>query len=254
MLIALDIGNTNITIGVFQDKTLKASWRLDTDTHRLPDEYAVTLINLFNIKKIDKEAINSAVICSVVPPLTVIFEEVFKSYFSIDPLVVSSGTKTGVKILYDSPRDVGTDRVVDTAAAFRLYGGPIIIVDFGTATVFDAVTKEGWYLGGAIAPGLSIAAESLFNNTSQLRRVEIVKPPAAIGKNTTMSMQSGIVLGHIGMVESMIERFKKELGADSKVVATGGYAEFMSKETKMFDFVNPELTLTGLKMILEMNI
>jgi type III pantothenate kinase len=189
----------------------------------------------------------------VVPPLTHVFEEMSTAYFGILPLVVGTGTRTGVRILYENPRDVGADRVVDAAAAFTLYGGPIIVVDFGTATVFDAVSRDGDYLGGAIASGINLTAEALFERTSQLRRVELVPPKTAIGRNTAASIQSGIIFGHVGMVEAMVRRFKAEIGEDTKVVATGGMAPMIQKETSIFDAVNPDLTLIGLRLIYQMN-
>ncbi|MBI2165177.1 MAG: type III pantothenate kinase [Chloroflexi bacterium] len=253
MLLALDIGNTNVTLGVFQDEAIKATWRMATDARRMADEYALIVANLLPLKGISPQAITDIAICSVVPPLTSVFEEVARSFFRVTPLVVGGGVKTGVRILYDPPRDVGADRVVDAAAAFRLYGGPVIIVDFGTATVFDAVTREGDYLGGAIAPGLNVAAESLFLSTSQLRRVELQRPKLAIGRNTIASMQSGLVFGHIDLVRGMVKRFKQELGEDSKVVATGGLAAFIAQEAGLFDAVNPDLTLIGLKIVYQIN-
>ena len=189
----------------------------------------------------------------MVPPLTTVFEELGKEYFKLHPLVVGAGIRTGVKILYDNPRDVGSDRVVDAVAAFKLYGGPVIVVDFGTATVFDAVSGDGEYIGGAIASGINLTAQALYEHTSQLRRVELVAPKAAIGRNTAASIQSGIVYGHVGMVEAMVDRFKKELGGDTKIVATGGMANLIQKETDIFDYVNLDLTLVGLKIIYDVN-
>ena len=253
MLLTLDIGNTNTTLGVFHDAELKATWRLATDPRRMPDEYGLLLNNLLPLKGVHLSDISDVALCSVVPPLIPVFEEVCQTYFKTVPLVVGAGVKTGVRILYDNPRDVGADRVVDAVAAYQLYGGPIIIVDFGTATVFDAVSQEGDYLGGAIAPGLNMAAEALFLNTSQLRRVEMVHPNSAIGKNTVASMQSGLVLGYAGLVEGMVRRFKAEFDDQAKVVATGGLAHLMAQEVSVFDVVNPDLTLVGLRLIYEMN-
>ena len=253
MLLAIDIGNTNITLGVFHKEHLKATSRIATDSRRMADEYALLLSNMLPLKGISPDAITGAAICSVVPPLTSVFEELCKDFFNVPPLVVNVGVKTGVRIFYDNPRDVGTDRVVDAAAAYRLYGGPVIVVDFGTGTVFDAVSQDGDYLGGAIAPGITIAAEALFQNASQLRRVQLVSPPSAIGKNTAHSMQSGLVLGYADLVEGMVRRFKREMGEDSKVVATGGLANLIAQETSVFDEINPDLTLIGLRLIYEMN-
>ena len=253
MLLTIDIGNTNVTMGVFRDEDLVATWRLATDTHKLPDEYALLIRGLLPLKGVAPQDIHSIALCSVVPPLTQVFDELGSAYFGVSPLVVGTGTRTGVRILYENPRDVGADRVVDAAAAFTLYGGPVIVVDFGTATVFDAVSRDGDYLGGAIASGINLTAEALFERTSQLRRVELVPPKTAIGRNTAASIQSGIIFGHVGMVEAMVRRFKAEIGEDTKVVATGGMAPLIQKETSIFDAVNLDLTLIGLRLICKIN-
>lgn len=251
--LALDIGNTNITLGVFQGSNLEATWRLNTLPHRLLDEYVLLIRSLLPMKNVTPEDIDSAAICSVVPTLTPVFEEMCRSYLDVEPIVVATGTKTGVRILYDNPRDVGADRVVDAAAAFQLYGGPVISVDFGTATVFDAVSREGEYLGGAVAPGLYVSADALVNNTSQLRRVELVTPSSAIGRNSIASLQSGLIFGHVGLVEYLVQRFKEELGQDAHVIATGGLAPLIARETSVFKEVNQDLTLIGLRMIYDLN-
>ncbi|MBI2935372.1 MAG: type III pantothenate kinase [Chloroflexi bacterium] len=253
MLLTIDIGNTNITMGLFQKETLKARWRIATDARRMADEYQALLQGLLQVKDFARTDIRGVALCSVVPPLTAVFEELAKEYFRSAPLVVSAGVKTGIRILYESPRDVGTDRVVDAAAALHLYGGPVVVVDFGTAVVFDAVTKEGDYLGGAILPGLSVAAEALFLNTSQLRRVELQRPKSAIGRNTVASIQSGLIFGYVALVEGMVKRFREELGQEAHAVATGGQASIIARETTIFNTVNPDLTLVGLRLIYEMN-
>ena len=253
MLLAFDIGNTNITLGVFQGEGLRATWRIATDANKMPDEYSAMLQTLLPLKDIHPEEIQEVIICSVAPPLTTVFEELCQTYFNVTPLIVGSGIKTGVRILYDPPRDVGADRVVDAAAALRLYGGPVVVVDFGTATVFDAVTREGDYLGGALVPGIMVAANALYMSTSQLRRVELVAPNAAIGRNTVAALQSGLVLGQVAMVEGMIQRFRAELGEDAKAIATGGLAPLIAQETTVFHDVNQDLTLIGLHMIHQMN-
>ncbi|MBM3944498.1 MAG: type III pantothenate kinase [SAR202 cluster bacterium] len=253
MLLAIDIGNTNVTLGVFDGEALKATWRVATEPGRMPDEYGLFLRQLLPLKGVDPGNVTAVSMCSVVPPLTQTFVDLCKTYFSATPLVVGAGVKTGVRVLYDNPRDVGSDRIADAAAAVHFYGKPAIIVDFGTATVFDAVTKDGEYLGGAIAPGMQVAAEALYHRTSQLRRVELVRPPAAIGRSTVHSMQSGLVLGYADMVTGMVARFKKELGDGCKVIATGGLAELIAKEARVFDAVDVNLTLTGLRIIYEMN-
>lgn len=252
MLLALDIGNTNITLGVFDGERLAATWRLSTDHARMPDEYSVTLTQLLRLRGMTVNDVDSVALCSVVPPLTPTFVELSRGFFGLEPLVVGAGTRTGIRILYDNPRDVGADRIVDAAAAMKLYGGPVIVVDMGTATVFDAVTAEGDYLGGAIVTGMTIAHDALFSNTSQLRRVELVGPETAIGRNTIHAIQSGIVLGYADLVRGMVARFDRELGGGAKVVATGGMAHIIEKEAGVFDDVNPDLTLTGLRLIHDM--
>jgi type III pantothenate kinase len=253
MLLAIDIGNTNITLGAFDGDRLSATFRLTTDTGRMPDEYALAVAQLLPLKGVAAGSIDAVALCSVVPPLTPSFIELCKSYFDVVPLEVGAGIRTGIRIDYDSPRDVGADRIVDAAAALALYGGPAIVVDIGTATVFDAVTADGNYLGGAIAPGIQIAADSLFHTTAQLRRVELAPPPAAIGKNTVHALQSGLVFGYAELVKGMVARFDHELGGGSKVIATGGYARIVSAEADIFDAVDPDLTLIGLRLIHSMN-
>ena len=249
MLLAIDIGNSMVNLGIFEGERLAANLRVSTDAKKSADEYGLTLRDLLVLNGIDPSGITDVCMCSVVPPLTGIFEQLIQTYFKITPLTVTAGVKTGLQINYDNPRDVGADRIVDAVAAIDLYGQPTIIVDFGTATVFAAVSKEGVYLGGAISPGMNVAAEALFLNTSQLRRVEMVAPDSAIGQNTTEALQSGLVLGYTGLVTGMVARFKKELGQDAKVVGTGGLADVIAKEADVFDAINPDLTLIGLRLI-----
>ena len=253
MLLALDIGNTNISLGVFDGERLSASWRIATEPGRLADEYGAMLNQLLPLKGVSTDDVTAVALCSVVPPLTPTFVELCQSYLETEPLVVGAGTKTGVRVLYDNPRDVGADRIVDAAAGLALYGGPLIIVDFGTATVFDAISRDGEYLGGALAPGITVAADSLSHSTAQLRRVELTRPPAAIGKNTVQSMQSGLVLGSAEMVKGMVGRFDSELGGGCKVIATGGLAHLIEQEVQLFDAVDRDLTLTGLRIIHDLN-
>ena len=253
MLLAIDVGNTNIVFGVFEGDTLRATWNIATDLHKTADEYAVLLLNLLPREGLALSDIDHAIICSVVPPLDVIFDELIKRYLRTSPLVISPGVKTGVRIGIDNPREVGADRVVNAAAAHRLYGGPIIVIDFGTATTLEAISEEGDYLGGAIAPGIGIAAEALFTRASKLPRIELVPPEHAIGRNTVTAMQSGVMFGYVGLVESLVARIRQELGGKVKVVATGGLASVIAKETKVIDQVNPNLTLVGLRFIHEMN-
>ena len=254
MLLALDVGNTNVTIGIFDDDRVVASWRIATDMERLADEYAVLLLGLLRTADVEAGAIDRAVMASVVPDLAPIFEQLCERYFGVTPLVVGTGTRTGIRVLYDNPREVGADRIVDVVAALHLYGPPpLIIVDFGTATVFDAVSADGEYLGGAIAPGIGIASEALFERAAKLYRVELERPKTAIGKNTVAAIQSGTLFGYVGLLEGMVARFKRELGSQARVVATGGWANLLAKETHVFDAVDLNLTPTGLRLIYEMN-
>ena len=254
MLLALDVGNTNVTIGIFDGEQVVATWRIATDMERLADEYAVLLLGLLRTADVEVGAIDQAVMASVVPDLAPIFEQLCQRYFGVTPLVVGTGTRTGIRVLYDNPREVGADRIVDVVAALHLYGPPpLIIVDFGTATVFDAVSADGEYLGGAIAPGIGIASEALFERAAKLYRVELERPKTAIGKNTVASIQSGTLYGYVGLIEGMVARFKRELGSQARVIATGGWANLLAKETHVFDAVDLNLTLTGLRLVHEMN-
>ncbi len=253
MLLAVDVGNTNITIGIFDGSKLKATWRVATGVHRMADEYASLMLNLFERQGISASKITDAILCSVVPPLVGVFEEMCRRYLKVSPLVIEAGVKTGVRISMDNPREVGTDRIVNAVAAHHLYGGAVIVIDLGTATTFDAVSEEGDYLGGAIAPGIAIATEALFSRTAVLPRVELTHPKRAIGRSTVAAMQSGIVFGYAGLIEGIVTRIQEELGGKAKVVATGGYAELLARETSAIEEVNPDLTLIGLRLIYEMN-
>ena len=253
MLLAMDIGNTATSIGVFQGEELKARWTIATDVQNLVDEYAILLLNLLRSAELERGDVDEAILGSVVPSLTPVFQEVCRRYFSVTPLVVDLGVKTGVRIKYDSPRDVGADRVVDAVAAIKLYGPPLIIVDFGTATVFDAISKEGDYVGGAIAPGIGISSQALFERTAKLPRIELERPKTAIGKTTVTAMQSGIIFGYVGLIEGIVARMKTELEGEVKVIATGGWAPVIARETSVIDAVNLDLTLIGLHLIYEAN-
>jgi type III pantothenate kinase len=235
MLLTVDIGNSMVNLGVFDGETLVANLRVSTDARRSSDEYGLMIKDLLALNGVERSTITDVCMCSVVPPLTGIFEEVSETYFHIKPLSITAGVKTGLQISYDNPRDVGADRIVDAVAAINLYGKPVIVVDFGTATVFDAISRDGIYLGGAIAPGINVAAEALFLNTSQLRRVELVAPKSAIGQNTSTALQAGLVLGYAGLVTGLVERFKSELGPEAKVIGTGGLATIISKEADVFE-------------------
>jgi type III pantothenate kinase len=253
MLLCIDIGNTNITLGLYQGETLGPRWRLATDHDRMPDEFALQMVGLLQMAGLSAKDVDGAAVASVVPPLTGKWVDVCRTSLRCEPLVVDAGVRTGVRVRYDDPKAVGADRVVDAAAAYRMYGGPVIIIDFGTGTTFDAISAEGDYLGGAIAPGIGIAAEALFSRAAKLTRVEITRPPAAIGRNTTHSIQSGLLFGYVGLVEGMVARFRRELDGQAKVVATGGLAELIARETPVIEILAPWLTLDGLRMIYEMN-
>jgi type III pantothenate kinase len=253
MLVAVDIGNTGIGIGVFEGEDLRVNWRMATSISRTPDEYASLLFALLQQEGLKNSDITDGCMCSVVPPVTATLENLFTRYFNIKPLVVGAGTKTGVKIRMDNPREIGPDRIVHSAAAHQLYEGYLIIVDLGTATTFDTVTKNGEYTGGAIAPGFQTSAEALVARTALLHRVKLTRPAKAIGTNTDTAMQSGIVFGYIGLIEGMVNRIQKELPEKAKVVATGGYLDILAGETGIVDYINPNLILTGLKMVYAMN-
>ncbi len=253
MLLCIDIGNTNITFGLYAGERLGPRWRIRTIHEKMPDEYGILLDQLFRHREYRPEQVNGVAIASVVPPLTPVFEQVCRTYLGQTPLVVDAGVRTGLRIRYDTPRDVGADRVVAAAAVRVLYGVPACVVDFGTATTFDALSAEGDYLGGAIAPGIGIAARALFERTAKLPRVELTQPPSVIGRNTPHAIQSGLVFGYAGLVEGMVARFKAELGPETRIVATGGLAEIMAGETDVIDVVDPWLTLHGLRVIYELN-
>jgi type III pantothenate kinase len=253
MLLAVDIGNTNITFGVFDGDKLRATWRVATDTGKEADEYAVQLSSLLDLEGIRRDRIENAVLASVVPALTSVIETTLQRHFGVTALRIGAGVKTGLRILYDDPREVGPDRIVDAVAALKAHKPPIIVVDVGTATVFDAISREGDYLGGAIAPGIGVAADALAQKAALLRRVDLQPPKHAVGNNTTTSLQSGILFGYAELIEGMIGRFKAEIGEDAWVVATGGWARLMGELTRAFDHVDPDLTLQGLRLVYEMN-
>jgi type III pantothenate kinase len=253
MLLAIDIGNTNITLGVFDGDKLDATFRLATHVNQMPDEYAVYILSLLRQRGIDTSSITEGAMSCVVPPLITTFNELFQKYFNIVPLVISPGVKTGVRIRYDNPRELGGDRMSNAAGALHLYKPPIIVVAMGTATAFDTISKEGDYLGGAVAPGIVIAAEALFTRTAALPRVEMVRPRRAIGSNTPAAMQSGIIFGYAGLIDGVVTRIQEELGEKATVVATGGYASIIAKETRVIEKVNLNLTLIGIKVIHDMN-
>ena len=253
MLLAFDVGNTTIAIGLFRGKKLVKSWTIKTDSDTTSDEYGATLLNLIHVAGLQAKTISSAIISSVVPPLTPVIEDVCRAYFGTAPAVVGPGLKTGMPILYENPLEVGADRITAAVAAFEKYGGPAIVVDFGTATTFDAVSANGEYLGGAIAPGIRIAAEALYLKTARLPRIEIKKPKRAIGRTTVSSMQSGLYFGYVGLVMNTIEEMRKELGRNVRVVATGGFGDQIAAELPVIEAYEPDLVLEGLRIIHERN-
>jgi type III pantothenate kinase len=253
MLLTIDIGNTNITLGLYDGEEPGPRWRLATKHEQMPDEYGIRFLAMLRHADVQPEDISGICMASVVPPLTGKIVEACQRYLDREPLVVDAGVKTGVKIRYEDPKAVGADRIVDCAAVQHFYGGPACVVDFGTGTTFDAISAEGDYLGGAIAPGIGIAAEALFSRAAKLSRVDLTRPPSVIGRNTTHALQSGLLFGYVGLVEGMVARFYKELGPEMKVIATGGLAEVVAAETEVLQIVAPWLTLDGLRIIWEMN-
>jgi type III pantothenate kinase len=253
MLLVIDIGNTNTVLGVFNGNNLVVSWRLETKQSQTADEYGILTRNLFTLAGIEFTKIRYIIIASVVPPLNSVLEEMALKYFKVKPLFVEPGIKTGVPVLYDSPADVGADRIVNAVAAYEKYGGPSIVVDFGTATTFDAISAKGEYLGGVIAPGLGISAEALYKKTARLPRVEIRAPSKVIGTSTVGSIQSGLYFGYIGLVDGILEHVIQELGSKTAVIATGGYASLIGGGVHLIQHIDPELTLEGLRLIHERN-
>jgi type III pantothenate kinase len=253
MLLTIDVGNTNLTIGLYEGETLANHWRLATDHARMPDEYGLQFQGLLANVGHDPGDLTGIALASVVPPLTGRVIQACREYLKQEPLVVDTGVKTGVRIRYEDPKTVGADRVCDAAAVMKLYGGPACVVDFGTATTFNAITRDGDYLGGAITAGINLAAEALFTHAAKLPRIDLQRPPNVIGRNTPHAMQSGLLFGYVSMVEGMVARFRKELGDDMKVIATGGLAEVVAKETPVIEIIAPWLTLDGLRIIWELN-
>lgn len=253
MILVFDVGNTNMVIGVFEKEQLLNHWRIRTDVQRTSDEYGIMLEALFHYHNLDSSLIKAVIISSVVPTLNMELEWMSQRYFNCKPIVVEPGIKTGLPIKYDNPREVGADRVVNAVAAYHKYGAPLIIVDFGTATTFCVISKAGEYLGGAIAPGIRVSTEALVSRASKLPRVELNIPKSLIGKNTVMSMQVGIMYGFVGQVEGIINRMKKEIEGQVKVIATGGLGKLIASETDCIDVVDEFLTLDGLRLLYEQN-
>lgn len=257
MLLAIDIGNTNIVLGVFDGARLRESWRLATMRERTADELGLLVDALFTYSRIDRAAVRSIILGSVVPPLTGTMREMAERYFGVAALTIEPGTKTGMPILYEQPSEVGADRIVNGIAAYELFGKsahrPLIVVDFGTATTFDAITENGEYLGGAICPGVQISADALFQRAARLPRIDVRKPAQTIGRTTIGAMESGLFYGYVGLVEGLVRRMGAELGGRAICVATGGLAGTIAPETSLIDHVEPDLTLHGLRIVWERN-
>jgi type III pantothenate kinase len=249
MLLAINIGNTNVWLGVFEGQSPAGHWRLSTDASKTEDEYGLLLLGVLERGKIDPGHISGVILSSVVPRLDSVFAAVVQNLFSRPPLIVSTQMDTGLRLSYRNPTELGTDRLVNAAAAYERYKTDLIVVDLGTATTFSAVSRDGEYLGGAIAPGLAIAAEALFTRTAKLPRVELLAPAQVIGRDTISSLQSGIVVGHAAMVDNLVSRMQQELSVSSRIIATGGNAAFIAPISQTIQDVRPFLTLEGLELL-----
>lgn len=253
MLLVFDIGNSNIVLGTYEGKRLMRHWRISTDRKKTGDEYGMLINELFRFQGISMSNISAIIISSVVPPLVVPLMKMCERYFHIKPLLVGPGIRTGIKLKYENPREIGADRIVNVVGAYEQYGGPLIVIDIGTATTFDIVNKDGDFLGGAIAPGIGISSEALFQRAAKLPRIELVTPKSVICHNTVTGIQAGIIFGAVGQIDGIVIRIKKEMNMDMKVVATGGLAKMIAKESKTINRTDHFLTLTGLRVLYERN-
>ena len=253
MLLVFDIGNSNIVLGTYEGKKLLRHWRISTDRQKTGDEYGMLINNLFRFQGIRMSDVTAIIISSVVPPLVVPLAKMCERYFRLRPLIVGPGIKTGIKLRYENPREIGADRIVNSVGAYEQFGGPLIVVDIGTATTFDIVAGNGDYLGGVIAPGIGISSEALFQRAAQLPRVALVTPRTIICRNTVTAMQAGVIFGFVGQIDEIVRRIKAEMKQDMRVIATGGLAKMISRESKTIDKVDNFLTLTGLRVLYERN-
>jgi type III pantothenate kinase len=254
MLLTIDVGNTNTVLGVFEGASLRVHWRLTTRREQTADEYGILVRNLFATSGLEPSQVDAVALASVVPPLTPVLLDLARNYLGHDPLVVGPGVKTGMPILYEPPSDVGADRIVNGVAAFAAWGGPVIVVDFGTATTFDVITRRGEYAGGVICPGIGISADALFQRAARLPRVDVRHPGKVVGRSTVTSMQSGLYFGYAAMCEGLVAMIRAEIGEPARVVATGGLAETLASDIPSIEAVDPVLTLTGLRLIWERNL
>ena len=254
MILTLDIGNTNMKTALFDGMEMKQYWRLSTNRNRTSDEYGMAMMNLLNHYGIDRSEVEGIMMSSVVPQINFTIEHMCRSYFGMEPMKIEPGVKTGINIKYENPRELGSDRIANAVGAYELYGGPCITIDFGTATSFGAISAKGEFLGGAICPGLKLAADALTERTAKLPRFELVKPENVIGRNTVTNMQAGIVYGYIGQIKYLVNRMKKEMDVEGiKVIATGGLAVLVAGESSVIDVMDGLLTLKGLRIIYEKN-
>jgi type III pantothenate kinase len=255
MVLVIDVGNTEIVLGVYEGQKLLQYWRMGTDKDKTSDEFGMFIVSLFNHEQLNIKSVEAVIVASVVPPIMYSLEHAIRKYFKVEPMVVGPGIKTGINIRIENPREVGADRIVNAVAAYEIYGGPLIIVDLGTATTYCAVSSKGEYLGGVISPGIKISADALFQRAAKLPRIELAKPDTVIGRNTVTSMQSGIVFGYVGQVDYIVRRMKLEMKEEKevKVIATGGLARMLASESETIDEINGLLTLEGLRIIYERN-